>query len=91
MTSRQYHHKLRNKPVNDERRFNNFESFKPNTPLYCNYDKMLGKVDEDYSKYINGKFDLIQIFNTILKNYTKTIIIKRRRITVKLIINPKGN
>lgn len=37
MTSREYHHNLRNKPVPDERLFNNYQELELQVPLHCNF------------------------------------------------------
>ena len=59
MTSRTYQDSLKNKPVQDERQFNNFKIEKANLNKTCDFGKLKGKCLEFNLKHMNGRFSII--------------------------------
>lgn len=53
MTSREYHHRLKNKEVPDERLFNNYQDHEINIPLHIKFQQIPGKVLDNSMKHIN--------------------------------------
>ena len=54
MTSRDYHHNIKNKPVLDERLFNNYKEEKPDVSHTSDFSKRRGKQLDNRIKYMNG-------------------------------------
>ena len=83
MTSREYLHNLKNKPVLDERLFNNYQEEKPDLTHTSDFSKKQGKKLDNRLKHMNGKSSLIKISITKLKNFMSSIITKKQLIEPK--------
>ena len=91
MTSREYIHNLKNKPVLDERLFNNYCEQKPDLVHTSEFSKRQGKKLDNRLKHMNGTQLLTQISIIKLKNFTNSIITKKPPTKPKSTTKPKGS
>lgn len=70
MSSRDYHHNIKNKAIQDERQFNNFKIEKPDLSKTCDFSKLKGKSLDFKLHHLNGKISLIlDIYHESQKPY----------------------